>query len=107
MNAVPVAGGMKDWAARGFPVWRKRFSLRIPANLTASAALSVVAASVAVVRHEFIVATLLAAIAGLLSLKANFLSRTRRGKNTGLQPTPVIKGPRKHNDAGFVERGIS
>ena len=78
VNAVPVDGGMKDWVALGFPVQRKTFSLKIPANLRGGAALPVMAACVAVVLHEIIVATLLTAIAGLLLLKAaNFLSRTR------------------------------
>ena len=104
VNAVPVDGGMKDWVARGFPVRRKRFSLKIPANLTAGAVLPVMAACVAVVRHEIIVAALLAAIAGLLLLKANFLSRTRGRKSAGLELTHGVKGPRRHNDAGFVER---
>src|SRR5438105_12211320 len=87
VNAVPVDGGMKDWVARGFPVRRKKFSLKIPANLTAGAALPVMAACVAVMLHEIIVATLLAAIAGLLLLKANFLSRTRGRKSAGLELT--------------------
>jgi rhodanese-related sulfurtransferase len=104
VNAVPVDGGMKDWVARGFPVRRKRFSLKIPANLMAGAVLPVMAACVAVVRHEIIVAALLAAIAGLLVLKANFLSRTRGRKGAGLELTHVIKSRRRHNDAGFVER---
>ena len=104
VNAVPVDGGMKDWVARGFPVRRKRFSLKIPANLIAGAVLPVMAACVAVVRHEIIVAALLAAIAGLLVLKANFLSRTRGRKGAGLELTHGVKGPRRHNDAGFVER---
>jgi rhodanese-related sulfurtransferase len=105
VNAVPVSGGMKDWVARGFPVRRKRFSPKIPANLTAGAALPVMAACVAVVLHEIVVATLLAAIAGLLLLKANFLSRTRGRKSAGLELTHGINDPRMHNDAGFVERG--
>jgi len=104
VNAVPVDGGMKDWVARGFPVRRKKFSLKIPANLTAGAALPVMAACVAVMLHEIIVATLLAAIAGLLLLKANFLSRTRGRKSAGLELTHGIKDPRMHNDAGLVER---
>src|SRR2546429_8515627 len=31
-NAVPVDGGMKDWLARGFPLQRKRFSIRRAAD---------------------------------------------------------------------------
>lgn len=104
VNAVPVDGGMKDWVARGFPVRRKRFSPKIPASLSAGAALPVMAACVAVVLHEILVAALLAAIAGLLVLKANFLLRTRRRKSAGLELAHGIKDPRMHNDAGFVER---
>jgi rhodanese-related sulfurtransferase len=104
VSAIPVDGGMKDWVARGFPVRRKRFSPKIPANLSAGAALPVMAACVAVVLHEIIAATLLAAIAGLLLLKANFLSRTRGRKRAGHELTHGIKGPRMHNDTGFVER---
>jgi rhodanese-related sulfurtransferase len=104
VNAVPVAGGMMDWVARGFPVQRKRFCLKIPANLITGAALPVMAACVALVLDEIIVAALLAAIAGLLVLKADFLSRTRRRKSAGLELTHGIKELRKHNGAGFVER---
>ena len=104
VNSVPVDGGMKDWVARGLPVRRKRFSLKIPANLIAGAVLPVMAACVAVVRHEIIVAALLAAIAGLLVLKANFLSRIRGRKSAGLELTHGIKDPGMHNGAGFVER---
>jgi rhodanese-related sulfurtransferase len=104
VNAVPVDGGMKDWVARGFPVRRKKFSPKIPANLSTGAALPVMAACVAVALHEILVAALLAAIAGLLLLKANFLSRTRRRKSAELELTHGIKGPRMRNDAGFVER---
>jgi rhodanese-related sulfurtransferase len=104
VNAVPVDGGMKDWVARGFPVHRRTFSLKIPANLIRGAALPVMAACVALVLDEIIVAALLAAIAGLLVLKADFLSRTRRRKSAGLELTHGIKEPRKHNGAGFVER---
>jgi rhodanese-related sulfurtransferase len=104
VNAVPVDGGMKDWVARGFPVRRKRFSLKIPANLIAGAVLPVMAACVAVVLHEIIVAALLAAIVGLLFFKVNFLSRTRGRKSAELELTHGIKDPRMHNDAGFVER---
>src|SRR5438876_7383642 len=73
VNAVPVDGGMKDWVARGFPVRRTRFSLRVPAPFTAGVALPVMATCTAIALHEIMVATLLAAIAGLLLLKANFL----------------------------------
>jgi rhodanese-related sulfurtransferase len=75
VNAVPVDGGMKDWVDRGLPVHRKKFSLRTPANLSAGSALPVIAAVVAVALHEIVVAALLAAIAGLLLVKANLLSR--------------------------------
>ena len=75
VNAVPVDGGMKDWVARGFPVRPKRPSLGVSASLKAGATLPAMAAGVAIALHEITVAALLVAIAGLLLLKANFLSR--------------------------------
>jgi len=102
VNAVPVDGGMKDWVARGFPVRRTRFSLRVPAPLTAGVALPVMATCTAIALHEIMVATLLAAIAGLLLLKANFLSPTRRRKGAGPKHTHIIKIRRMPNDAGVT-----
>jgi rhodanese-related sulfurtransferase len=93
VNAVPVDGGMKDWVAHGFPVWRQRFSFRIPTSLIAGAGLLLIAAGMAVALHESMVATFLAAIAGLLLLTANFLSRTAGWKSAGLELTSRIKGP--------------
>jgi rhodanese-related sulfurtransferase len=103
VNAVPVDGGMKDWVDRGLPVRRKKFSLRVLANLSAGLALPVMAAGVAVALHEIVVAALLAAIAGLLLVKANFLPRARKRKTAGLEPTHVIKARRMPNEAGFLE----
>src|SRR5437773_2059785 len=103
VNAVPVDGGMKDWVARGFPVRRTRFSLRVPAPFTAGVALPVMATCTAIALHEIMVATLLAAIAGLLLLKANFLSPTRRRKGAGPKHTHVSKIRRMPNDAGVLE----
>jgi rhodanese-related sulfurtransferase len=96
VNAIPVAGGMKDWVARGFPVWRKTFSVRIPTSLIAGAGLLLIAAGVAVAVHESMVATLLATIAGSLLLTASFLSRTGEAKSAGLKLARIIKGPRIH-----------
>jgi len=96
VNAVPVDGGMKDWVARGFPVWRERFSPRIPTSLIAGAGLLLIAAGVAVALHQVIVATFFATIAGLLLFEANFLARTGWWKRAGLELARMIKGPRIH-----------
>jgi rhodanese-related sulfurtransferase len=93
VNAVPVDGGMKDWVARGFPVRGKRFFPWVPNSLTAGALLPVIAAGVALLLDQTVIAALLAAIAGLLLLKANLLWRTRGQENTGLDLNHVIKGP--------------
>ena len=93
VNAVPVDGGMKDWVARSLPVRGKRFFPWVPNSLTAGALLPVMAAGVALLRDETVIAALLAAIAGLLLLKANLLWRTRGQENTGLDLNHVIKGP--------------
>jgi rhodanese-related sulfurtransferase len=70
VNAVPVDGGMKDWVARGLPLWRKRSSLEVPIYLIRGAALPALAACVAAVLHEITVSALFLAIAGLLLLTA-------------------------------------
>ena len=67
LNAVPLIGGMKDWIARGLPVRRKRLSTRNRPHLR-TLGLPVIAAATAAALHEFIVATLLLAIAGVLLL---------------------------------------
>jgi len=84
VNAVPVDGGMKDWVARGFPVQRKKFSLRLPTHLV-GAALPVMAAGAAVALHEFAVAALLLVIAGVALLKADSFPRTRPRKTARLE----------------------
>jgi rhodanese-related sulfurtransferase len=103
VNAVPVDGGMKDWVARGFPVRGKRFSPSVPNSLTAGALLPVMASGVALLRDELVIAALLAAIAGLLLLKANLLLRTRGQESTGPRRNQVIKRAQRRNDSGFLE----
>jgi len=103
VNAVPVDGGMKDWVARGFPVRGKRFFPSVSNSLTAGALLPVMAAGVALLRNEMLIAALLAAIAGLLLLKANFLSRTRGQQGIGLDLNHVTKGAHGRNDPGLLE----
>lgn len=71
LNAVPLDGGMKDWMDRGFPVRRKRFSVKDRAYLRTSA-LPVMAAAAAAALNEPIAATLLLAIAGVLLLTPKF-----------------------------------
>ena len=79
VNAVPLAGGMKDWVARGFPVHRQRVSPKVRAY-SARAALSVMAAAAAAAFHEVMVAALLLAIAGILLLKVKSSRQKRNGK---------------------------
>jgi rhodanese-related sulfurtransferase len=68
VNAVPLDGGMKDWVARGLPVYGHRVPPKVRAY-SARAALSVMAAAAAAAFHEVMVAALLLAIAGILLLK--------------------------------------
>ena len=79
VNAVPLAGGMKDWVARGFPVHRQRVLPKVRAY-SARAALSVMAAAAAAAFHEVMVAALLLAIAGILLLKVKSSRQKRNGK---------------------------
>ena len=79
VNAVPVDGGMKDWVARGLPLWRKRSSLEAPIYLIRGAALPALAACVAATMHEITAAALFLAIAGLLLVTAKF-SRGHDGR---------------------------
>src|SRR5713101_5488435 len=90
VNAVPVDGGMKDWVARGLPLWRKRSSLEAPIYLIRVAALPALAACVAAVLHEITVSALFLAIAGLLLLTAKFSSEIRGKKSAGLELTHAI-----------------
>jgi len=90
VNAVPVDGGMKDWVARGLPLWRKRSSLEAPIYLIRGAALPALAACVAAVLHEITVSALFLAIAGLLLLTAKFSSETRGKKSAELELTHAI-----------------
>jgi rhodanese-related sulfurtransferase len=91
VNAVPLDGGMKDWVARGLPVYRHRVPPKVRAY-SARAALSVMAAAAF---HEVMVAALLLAIAGILFLKV--FPRTRRRENVGLERKQVIRGHRAPN----------
>src|SRR6266481_5288875 len=93
VNAVPVDGGMKDWLARGFPLQRKRFSIRRAADFTATAALPLMGAGVALVLREFTAAALLFAIAGVLILRPNS-SPPRRRQRRGRGLTHVMKTAR-------------
>ena len=70
---------MKDWVARGLPLWRKRSSLEAPIYLIRGAALPALAACVAAALHEITVAALFLAIAGLLLVTAKF-SRGHDGR---------------------------
>jgi rhodanese-related sulfurtransferase len=79
VNAVPVDGGMKDWVARGLPLWRKKSSLETPIYLIRGAALPALAACVAATMHEITAAALFLAIAGLLLVTAKF-SRGHDGR---------------------------
>ncbi len=81
---------MKDWVARGLPLWRKRSSLEAPIYLIRGAALPALAACVAAVLHEITVSALFLAIAGLLLLTAKFSSETRGKKSAGLELTHAI-----------------
>jgi rhodanese-related sulfurtransferase len=90
VNAVPVDGGMKDWVARGFPLQRKRFSIRSAADFIATAALPLMGAGVAVALREFTAAALLLAIAGVLILRPNS-SPPRRWQRGGRGLTHVMK----------------
>jgi len=84
LNAVPLVGGMKDWMDRGLPVRRKKLSVRAP-DYVRAAALPVIAGATAAASHEFIVASLLLAIAGvlLLTLKSPRGKRARRNSRIG------------------------
>ena len=84
LNAVPLVGGMKDWMDRGLPVRRKRLPASTRDYLRASA-LPVIAAATAAALHEFVVATLLLAIAGvlLLTLKSPRGKRVRKTSRIG------------------------
>ena len=85
---------MKDWVARGLPVYRHRVPPKVRAY-GARAALSVMAAAAAAAFHEAMVAALLLAIAGILFLKV--FPRTRRRENVGLERKQVIRGHRAPN----------
>lgn len=91
VNAVPLDGGMKDWVARGLPVYRHRVPPKVRAY-SARAALSVMAAAAAAAFHEVMVAALLLAIAGILFLKV--FPRRRRRENVGLERKQVVRAPR-------------
>lgn len=84
LNAVPLVGGMKDWMDRGLPVRRKRLPASTRDYLRAST-LPVIAAATAAALHEFVVATLLLAIAGvlLLTLKSPRGKRVRKTSRIG------------------------
>ena len=84
LNAVPLVGGMKDWMDRGLPLRRKRLSAT-PRDYLRASTLPVFAAATAAALHEFIVATLLLAIAGvlLLTLKSPRRKRARQTSRIG------------------------
>jgi rhodanese-related sulfurtransferase len=84
LNAVPLVGGMKDWMDRGLPVRRKRLSAT-PRDYLRASALPVIAAATAAALHEFVVTTLLLAIAGvlLLTLKSPRRKRARQTSRIG------------------------
>ncbi len=84
LNAVPLVGGMEDWIARGLPLRRKRLSAR-PRDYVRASTLPVIAAVTAALLHEFIVATLLLAIAGvvLMTLKSPRRKRARQTSRIG------------------------
>jgi len=63
-NAMVVKGGIKDWITRGFPVWRKRFSLPLP-NL-----LSGIAVLFAIAGIAFAIAKLLIVASGFIVIGA-------------------------------------
>jgi rhodanese-related sulfurtransferase len=96
VNAVPLAGGMKDWVARGFPVHRQRVSPKVRAY-SARAALSVMAAAAAAAFHEVMVAALLLAIAGILLLKVKSSRQKRKQAIVGLEDEQVIRAHRAPN----------
>jgi 2-hydroxychromene-2-carboxylate isomerase len=70
---------MKDWVARGLPVYHQRVSPKVRAY-SARAALSVMAAGAAATFHEVMLAALLLAIASLLLLKVKSSWRNKSGK---------------------------
>ena len=94
---------MKDWVARGFPVRRKRSSLKGGADLIADAALPVMGAGVAVALHEFTAAALLLAIAGVLLFRPKFSSPRRRRQSARGGLTHAIKAARLPNGDRFIE----
>ena len=97
VNAIPVDGGMKDWVARGFPLQRKRFSIKCARVFIATAALPMMGACVAVALREFTAAALLFAIAVVLNLRPNS-SPPRRRQRAGRGLTHVVKAACIHSE---------
>jgi hypothetical protein len=81
---------MKDWIARGLPVRRKKFSASGRDYVRASA-LPVIGAAAAAALHEFIVATLLLAIAGVLLLTLKFPKGKRARQTSRIGRKHAIK----------------
>jgi len=100
VNAVPLDGGMKDWVARGLPVYRHQVPPKVP-PYSARAALSVIAAAAAAGFHEVMLTALFLAVAGLLLLKV--FPRRRQGENGRLGREQVIRARRAPNNADFAE----
>ena len=75
VDAVVVDGGMKAWAAQGFPVLRKKLFCKVSRFLNTGAILPGTAAVLALARQEIVVATLFLMIVAALVLKANVFAR--------------------------------
>jgi rhodanese-related sulfurtransferase len=103
INAVAVDGGMNDWIARGFPVWRKTFFPKVSTFLGTRAILPGMAAVLALAWHEILIAALLLAIAAVLVLKPNFFARKKSQRSDKINLAHNYKVLTTPNGSGFIE----
>jgi len=83
VNAIALRGGMKDWIARGLPVWRREFGGKLRAYV-ARAIFVIMAAVAAALLHQVVVSGLLLTIAVVLVIGAAISGRGRRPKHQPL-----------------------
>ena len=86
VNAMAVDGGMKAWLAQGFPVLRRGILFELTSVLKWVAVLLGIGATLAVLFHQDLIATLMAANAGILLLKARSITRERRHNQPAVAP---------------------
>ena len=103
VDAVVVDGGMKAWAAQGFPVLRKKLFSKVSRFLNTGAILPGTAAVLALARHEMVVAVLLLMIVAALVLKANFFARMQSPRSDEFDLTHNYKILPTHNGSGLME----